>query len=349
MKNWFIILFFLWLLTGCEKETIVFPDITDIGRKISVVATLDTDDGQFQVLAFKVISLPEYSHPFRSNPEIRTGRVLLYEDGELILDVKQEFDLIEVWNRDDEYERQFLSCEGLTVRAGSVYQLEVAIDGYDPVTSVATMPYAPVVKSIQADTLKLFYSNNVYCINSLVHSQTSGSNTGLFYLLHVELEDLPVSSGYYTIQMVEERLSNDEITYDAMLIGSDDWSILSDNPVIVANERDLLDSGDTHDIFAFAPFFFSNRSFVNSFRHFTFYMPFTRNEWNYNGIRAKQYVMLKQITKETWEFNRAYYLQYAGLDFFNSEPVTVPSNIQNGYGCFSLSNTVKFMVLEYSF
>ena len=324
------------------------------------MATLDTDGGLFQVMVSRVIPLLEYKNPIQSMPEVRTGRVLLYEDGKLILEVEQEFSLIETavpsrppQNEEeqgffDSRKRLFLSREGVSAKAGSIYRLEVAIDGYDPISSVATMPHAPVVKSIKYDTLNMSSKYNVFTNFHFVSTSFAVfMGNRLWYPLHIEIEDFLASSGYYTIQAIEKQHDCDIITKEALLIGSSDWSILYDNPHMVAGEN-LLDDSGAYDIFAFAPFFFSNRTFANSARNIIFYIPFSRFEVT-QGMQSSQYILLKQITKEAWEYNRAFVLNSNGLDFFNSEPVTIPSNIQNGFGCFSLTNTVKFRVLEYYF
>ena len=324
---------------GCEQETIVFPDIANVERKISVSATLDTDGGQFQVFVSKVISLPEYKHPFRNIPEVRTGRVLLYEDGELIFEAEHDFDLIQVLDREEEIKRSFLSCEGVSAKAGSVYRLEVAVDGYDPVSAIATMPHAPAVKSIHADISAAAPKHRVYYIADVI---TGHGLYRLYYPLHIVIEDQPESSGYYAIQAVCYYYDDNatETAVEALIVGSDDWSILADNPLL-ENEQDIW-AEEPYEMYAFTPFLFNNKTFANSVREFTFYIPLPDdNLIEQQGISlTQQQILVKQITKETWDVYSAY--NTGGLDFFNSEPITVPSNIKNGYGNFSLSNTVKF-------
>ena len=333
------------MFTACEQETLVYPDISEPKHKICVTATLDTEQGQFYVSVSKVRQLLEYGLISEQIPEVRTGRVKLYEDGIPIVDVEQEFDLCEVLNT------KKLSLNGVSAKAGSDYQLEVSVEGYDPVTACATMPDAPVVRKIEADTLTLVNKHHIYSASSW--QLRYGSDRNELYPFHMTMEDRAESGGYYSIQMFVNFLFDDSTKNftDIYPIGSDDWGILSSNPEMEAKETVWAE--EIYELYAFTPFLFDNLSFANTTKDIKFYLPYPpRDEYyrpaNAELVQVKQYITLKRLSEETYKYYRGICLQYQGLDFFHSEPVTLPSNIQNGYGCFSLSNSVNFTILEYS-
>lgn len=348
MKRSNIIIFtILFIFIGCEQETIIFPDIKYAERKIAVSAFLDTD-GEFQVAVSKVSKLTEYKPANEIFiPEIRTGKVLLYEDGIKLLDIEQQFDLINVNNQ----KPLFLYRKGVSSKAGSVYRLEVAIEGYDPIISTAIMPCAPVVKSIIFDAAT---EVTMYHVLRTGYWGVNNITDGVVYnKLYLSLDDSDESGGFYSLQAFEVHYYEDNIINNDSIIvpiGSNDWNILSGNPEIEV--RGSLWDTDVYELYSSSPFLFDNRSFVNTTVDATFYVVCTNyfdNAKPKMNARAQKYILLKRITKETMQYYRSVLLQSEGLNFFNSEPTTIPSNIQNGYGCFSLSNTVKFMVLEYEF
>ena len=55
---------------------------------------------------------------------------------------------------------------------------------------------------------------------------------------------------------------------------------------------------------------------------------------------------VSHISQEAFMHYRGMKLQKAGNAIF-SEPVFIPSNIENGWGCFSLCNTKRIKLLEY--
>jgi len=55
---------------------------------------------------------------------------------------------------------------------------------------------------------------------------------------------------------------------------------------------------------------------------------------------------VKQITAETFRYYRSVALQTSGVGFF-TEPVNIVGNIENGYGGFSVCNSVNFPMLEF--
>jgi hypothetical protein len=55
---------------------------------------------------------------------------------------------------------------------------------------------------------------------------------------------------------------------------------------------------------------------------------------------------IAHLSSDAYVHYRSLILQKAGMDFF-SEPVSIVSNIENGYGCFSAINTVREIIAEY--
>jgi hypothetical protein len=56
-------------------------------------------------------------------------------------------------------------------------------------------------------------------------------------------------------------------------------------------------------------------------------------------------IAISHVSPEAYLYYRSMALQYQGVGFF-TEPVSIASNFENAYGCFSVTNTVSAILNE---
>lgn len=62
-------------------------------------------------------------------------------------------------------------------------------------------------------------------------------------------------------------------------------------------------------------------------------------------IKSQLEIVVKHVTTETFQHYRSLALQQQGVGFF-TEPMNIKTNLKNGRGCFSLSSSYRFSLLD---
>ena len=377
MNNRIIILISLFFLTACDSDmpTISFPP------KLAVTATLDGGSGIFTLLLSQGNSLADYAEPRSENREIiRNGEIRLFEDDKLIFSEPGPFDLsfVDSYLIFDE-NGQSTRVEGkvgfrfeksdISTRPGSVYRLEIEVDGFKTVTASMTMPSPPVVTASMNTTVqeRITFAHRgsylgyeiwdiilpIYIWNEMdfwpvsVHITDPNPNERNYFVLEIQRKQ----SGF-------SEFINYKLDYTASSIGVSNLSILQDNPNIEASEGGLKET-DQAAFYQFwpLPLYMSDITFPGKSASLTFYSEVERkNSYPDYVVDDPEYVKVlmhhtttlhvRHIPTETFKYYRGQLLQRVGVGFY-TEPVVIAGNIKNGYGFFSVYNSTSFQFLEY--
>ncbi len=347
--------------TGCQTEIDI--DATSFPPKLSITAALDGGSGNFSIMLMEGRALADYAKPRYDYQDVtRDGEIRLYEDDHLILSVPGPFNLTVGKSYGDSYQ---YTTSGIVTHSGSAYRLEVDVEGYEMAVSTVVMPVAPVI-SADIDTTVIVDKKNITNIYSLGR-WSSGSSS--FWPVSICLTDPdPAVRNYFIFEphqditatledgsLTELIYSNETPPY---CIGSNDLSMLRDNPDMEA--QGILLNLEPVDLYVFTMLFLSdlnlpkeNRSFplyvaANPRRHYN--ESYYKDDPNYEKVfyHIKLLLSAKHITTATFDYYRSLALQYEGEGFF-TEPVNIVSNIENGYGEFSVFNSVNLKLIEYDY
>lgn len=362
LKKILTYIFFVVTITlGCNDmfEKTIDIDIADSTPKLSVTATLDTDSGRFALYVLEYRSMASFKnwHP-AIEPIVKDGAVRLYEDDRLILSIQGPFDLSFRTVSPVGYNGYRYKTTGLSLKAGSMYRLEIDMEGYSPVWSTTTMPNAPIIEATLDTTCTTYKSSVINITNEYTAS-------GYYHPIELALTDKSNTTEYYYFEQKSYRHEecNQDYQYNVAFninryLGIDDFALIQDNPDYQAKSNDL--ENGVYDLYEFNHLLLSNQSFLNSSINFQLYVP----SWmkaNYQPMPLLDYdpdtdgpemhltdrhdLIVRHITEETFRHYRNMIIQNVGIDFF-TEPINIPGNIKNGLGCFSASNTKRFKLLE---
>ena len=344
------------LRTELDIKTFDFPP------KLAVSATLDGEKGDFRIFIAEGNALASYTYPNRKII-VRDGEIRLFEDDKLILSEPGPIDMSHItpggymgedgiWVNTPPYYWYRLHKSGISTRAGSIYRLEVEIDGYETVTSTMTMPAAPVV-SATMDTSIIFTKNFDYGY---------GSYEVKFWPVSVHLTAPdPNVHNYLALDIIdynkEEGMEN---YYGNLQIGVSDISILQDNPDLEAQQGVLVSS---EDFYLLNHLIVSNIAFAKKDAPLTFYSmvantsasrinnPYYVDNPDFEKVKYRHEVFLRirHFSESTFRYYRGQTLQNNNRADFFTEPVTITGNIENGYGHFAVINAVSIPFLEYEY
>ena len=376
------IIFAVTIISGCEdlmtKKLDI--DVADYPPQLAVTAILDTDSGCFSISMFAGYSMNYYKEwrPEAENVS-GNGNIHLYmdDDSDPVLSfsglfrlsgTKQQYyfdgkDTIyhDWYSYFNGYDNTFFD---IPVKAGSIYRLEVEIDGFPKVTSTAVMPDDPIIGDVVVDTSTVVTKNNPTAIWSL-NSGWWWVGSNHFWPINLRLTDNSSLPDYYSFSIYNISTQ----TYDGVYyrnenqtgIGTTNKTLIQDNPDVEA-EGMLIELGGTpRDIYVFEKMLISDASFANTSTYFPLYM-IPIDLYNYTHYKKRPdynpdihgpenksteiiYLEVKHLSKETFMHYRSLAQQWAGGGIL-SEPVFIKSNIENGWGCFSLSNTKRIKLLE---
>jgi len=384
-QSLFAILIFSLLFTACIKldtdlKTEMDINTISFASKLAVSATLDGERGDFNIFIAEGRALCDHV-PFRKEIIIRDGEIRLFEDDKLILTEPVPIDMFYIarsgnddengnWiNATPQYWYRF-NKSGISTRSGSVYRLEVEIDGYETATAVMTMPSVPVVTASMDTTVMVIkhwsplYPNlNVFSTTQLPFRHyiylPDGSYEGGFWPVSVHLTDPnPNENNYFALGTFNytEKFGNMRGG-----IGVSDVQILQDNPDLEAQKGGLADT-DYSDFYFFSPLFISDRSFSGKTAPLIFFSISESNSDPYIDhlfyienhcyekavVRTKTFLRVQHFPESTFKYYRGQALQRQGVGFF-TEPVTITGNVKNGYGYFNVFNAVSIQLLEYDY
>ena len=374
------ILTVLMLITGCfDLETEIDLKIASFPPKLCITANLDSSDSTFMIVISEGRALADYKQPRLPESENkRYGEIRLYEDDRQILLEAGEFDLRHLYAKEDifsnlydtdwnynsmRYGHRFKTT--VATKPGSVYRLEVKVDGYQTVTSTSTMPLLSQV-SASIDTTVIVRKSSIKNYSSLNFNAYFSSN---LHLWPVTLQWGARENGrnYYALDMyinrtfVEGDLSKSPYGYVGLqecgiLVG--ELSKLHDNPEVEMYESQQIDfegPSKGKDAYAFPILMMSDISFTNDYSTLTLYKDTTKSYYwvpdasdivrmnIYNEVLT---LRVRYITEVTFNYYRSLVQQSTGVDFF-TEPYIITGNIENGYGGFTVCSAVNFQLLDY--
>ena len=345
----------LMLCMACEgmrKELEI--DFISFPPKLSVTAILDAEQGIFTITLREGRALADYSQPFSVNREIiSNGEIRLFEDGELILTITGRFDMSVRTGNDFESRQNgfYRSVGGIEAKSGSVYSIEVEVEGYPIATASSVMPSVPIV-SASIDTSTLIVMNSVKQINSLQFAVpsifTEYDVPNRYWPVTVSFSNPDATHSYYALEQQKGFVNRHGNTFGLgpWGLGVSDMSVLIDNP----HTEGFFAGTEPSDLYIFPLLVLNNPSLVKQ----TFYVkaeymvhPYVADNPEVETSILYHYWMLriKHITQETFRNYRSHVLQ-GGHGFF-SEPVNILGNINNGYGNFTTYNSFSIIILEW--
>ncbi|MDR0415610.1 MAG: DUF4249 domain-containing protein [Prevotellaceae bacterium] len=348
--------------TGCDN-LIQDIDVTlaDFPPKLAVSASIDTDSGTFWLYFTEARSLSYYKMWQNERKKIiRKGTASLYEDDNptpiyRIVDGGngQGFDMSLRSGSESGFS---VEHRGLTLKAGSSYKLTIEVEGYPTATATVVMPYPPAVEDMALDTEQKVWRRRPYIVNS-GYGYSSDDNE--FYPLNLRLTDGSRNRDYYMFR------AKATTTYHHHYQGYDDvYDVATWIPVAVANRALIQDNPDLEaeelplnaepDVFLFYRMLISDMSFANATGAINLLLPemyakptppdlCDTASQPYEQTRTEIYI--SHLSPVTYEHHRSLMLQRNEVSFF-TEPVSIVSNIENGYGCFAAFNTVRTTVQE---
>ncbi|MDR1156168.1 MAG: DUF4249 domain-containing protein [Bacteroidales bacterium] len=355
----------LWIAAGCEDmmtKTIEI-DSADFPPKLAVSATLDTD-GSLTMSLYEGCSVSSYSWQRSDRSIIANGAARLYRDDQLVWTLTGDFNLSldkHSYSSGREEGYGYIRVTDIPAKAGSAYTLEIDMDGYEKAVSTVVMPADPLVDDVFLDMRHPVEKNRIN------HIAGSGSYWPL-YPLKCTLKDNAGGADYYAVQIRTVQLSNHPdypayLSEEELGVGIANLTLIQDNPDYEALGSSLGD-GESYDLYMFNTLLISDITFRDGSATLELFSGFPDewDEWNTFPERPSNYtpevygdeviysyrttLIVKHITDETFKHYRSLVLQGEGMGFF-SEPVQIASNIQNGYGCFSLQNSCKIVLKEY--
>jgi len=358
-----------------DIKTLVFPP------KLAVSATLDGEKGDFRIFIAEGRALAGYIS-YTNEVIIRDGEIRLFEDDKLILSEPGPIDMSYIlpdhykdengnWvYRSPNYWYGFYKS-GIPTRAGSVYRLEVEVEGYETAIATMAMPSIPVVSASTDTTVMVI--KNLSRSSSVVGYWTEPRLGGKHF---IDLSDDSYEVGFWTVSVYITDLYPNENNYFALKIdgninlvgyhsdmngiGVSDISILQDDPNLEARRGGLVDMDHT-DFYVFETFFMSDRTFSGKTAPLTFYSvaektsdpymgPYFANDPAFEKIMRPRttFLRIQHFSESTFRYYRGQALQRQRVGFF-TEPVTITGNMENGYGHFAVINTITIPILEYEF
>ena len=353
------VLFFV----ACEMTKELDIEQFSFPPKLAVTAILDGENGVFDINIKESLSLAEYNRRTLSKENIRNGEIRLYEDDVLIRTISGPFDMSTElsetgngWVRGKNgYRRSML---GINTHPGNVYRLEVEVEGYPMAVATSVMPTALVV-SASMDTSVQVIKKHVKEIGTvgywLSHMASSFNNENYpvrYWPFSINIVDAGAIS-YCTLDILHwYESSNNTFGLRNWGIGGSDASILLETGM----DRGLLNSEQV-DLYLFPMLMLSD--FKDATRQFFAAVIEIPNNPKYDDSYLDDNpdvekittwhslnLRVRNITPATYRYYHSLSLQYAD-DMFTEQPATVVSNIEGGYGSFSVFNTTSIPLLEW--
>lgn len=339
------------LLASCDGM-MQYIDVAPANQapKLAISATIDTDGGTFRICFTEGRSIGSYRdwRPVEE-PIIRKGSIRLYENDRLFY-IKEDdaFDLSL-----NSYHSGYLDeVQGLDFTAGQAYKLLLEIDGYPAATATVVMPDAPIIEDIEVDFSQTVHRQHPTHVNQLGSSSWTSSELD-FYPLNIHLTDNSTERDYYMVQQQFTRISVDDDFRSNGLIAISNSALIQDNPDMEA--AGSLMSADETDVYLFERMLLSDMSFSNTTGLIDLLLDINSVKrgkdsfappCEHPDMHILTEICISHLSAAAYAHYRSLVMQSGGIGFF-TEPVSIVSNIENGYGCFSAINTVRSTIAEY--
>ena len=353
---------------GCEMITYLeFNDNIKFSPKLSVTAILDSESGSLYVSLMEGRPLTDYNteEPFYFFFEkIHDGEIRLYEDGTLIRSQQGTFDTAtEAETTSDRYpviqHVNYYVLTGFDVKPGSVYRLEVELEGYPVASSTITAPVAPVA-SASMDTSAFVIRTKPDQIFSMGYvwelSEAWADNImpEKYWSVSVSIADPdPDNMNYYALDIFKTEHTDDNTISEYKKynwgIGSYDAALL-----LGSSLQDLLNGVKPNDLSIFSTLLVNDFDFSAENASRTFYAGAADLSKNDNDSDSDEKItthhsLSLRVTHVPSAVYRYYWslAQNKNVLQLYSEPIIVVSNIENGYGIFSVLNSASITLLEW--
>ena len=345
---------------ACDMTKELDIEILSIPPQLSVTAIFNGQDGIFDIRLKESYSLADLNKPVQYNKEIICdGEIRLFEDDELILSIPGPFDMsVKITEHGSGWKwgqngYRWVSG-GISSHVGSIYRLEVEVEGFPTAVSTSVMPAAPVVTA-NIDTSEQVIKKNVREIAAagywLSHFGTSWYDNypDKYWPFSVMADVSGSENNYYALDLFKFETNYIQVWG----IGGSDASILTENGM----DNELF-SSNLADLYLF-PVLVTNNITNGVSRNFFAAVPeipnttesddsYSEDNPNMEKIISQHQLILRvrNITPASYRYFRTLSMQYSE-NRFNEQPVTVDSNIENGYGCFAVYNTANISLLEW--
>lgn len=202
---------------------------------------------------------------------------------------------------------EYFTSEPFPNEGGVKWELQANIPGFDPVVVEQIMPPKPIVKSATYEVEGTIDSEG-YRVDELI----------------VDVEDAqPGVINYYGVALWQIFVQTDS---------NGDTIQISRNRVYLDTNDPLLSYSNRYDLI------FTDEGFSNNEYQLRTYTYYSLDE------RAELEVILYQLTEDAWLYARSLQQYNDAIDNPFAEPVTVHSNVNGGFGVFTLANRTAFPI-----
>jgi hypothetical protein len=382
------LLLMMFLLTCCEEMFVMKKDFdidaVDFPPRLAVTAILDNDSNTLHLTILEGQSVASYyKTQYETISRHRFGTISLFE-GDHPEPVYRKTGLIDLSVRDpNELSGCRMTIRDIVPKAGKTYRLEIAVNGYETVTAVATMPDEPDIPDYSLDTTQLIDTKSKIVLIKSMEEGYDGPipvpGAGRFldghYPAVISLNNKEGSNTYYSIQLVYNVFLGEEgIHFPHQFqeyLGIDNMAIMQSNPDIEARDLHLKLEFENIDLYLFDLLMLSFIEPTNKIQLFIPGNTCKPKGWNFREVVLKhqhmfsdlQYMtsgagvlmdvryhvelLVQQLTPESFKYYRSIVFQKESPAYF-SEPVQVFSNIENGFGIFSIINTKRITLLDFT-
>ena len=361
IKNKITILLFQFLifLYSCELKKDLDIELVKFPPKLSITAILDHEQQWLDISLMEGHSLANYAYSYTFDKEnIRYGEIRLFEDGILIRSISGEFDMSSDFRTRRNGYRHIAT--GIITKPGSVYRLEADVMGYPMATSTAVMPVAPVITasmdtSVQAVKKKI---REIYALgNGLWYEKLTDRYWPV--TLHVT-DPEPGVVNYFALDILKHEsyfTGNTQTRYTSY-----NWGVgVSDVSVLLETDmEELLVGTESFDLYLFSMLMMNDLSFSGQNSLPSFYARVAEipndqmnddshfeDDPNIEKITTHHRLSLRvtHLPPEVFRYYRSL-IRNQSQNFFR-EPVSIASNIENGYGVFSVLNSARVTLHEW--
>jgi hypothetical protein len=359
-----ITLFIASIMNGCEDQFVKDFDV-DTGEfksKLAVDAVIDINNNSFNV----IISSTTPAIGWQISKPIGKGNLKLFENRQLILSIA--FDPQNNKNIADSLAEYYLQGDGSLVinryniafSIGNTYRLEIDAEGFENVyaeeKAAKGLVFGPATIDtstiIEKDFRRIEYLDfNYYYYGGY----DPNYNRNSYHPVDINISDSEPEKNYYSLSLVNYPPS----TYGSsrLMFITSDRTLLIDHPGL--SQTDAAFSDQVISAYAFSNYIASDMFFTDGKVKHSFLI-------NSNDIKSYSYdeakklypnrdIVLKQHTVQL----RAKNISEGAYQYFKSikqqyysdgpfmEPITIPSNITNGYGYFSIESTTTITLYQY--